>query len=130
MENDPVIGMPHGGILYINPGSGATDANEEEATKNIEFLIKDVNLPGISSVRCPDKDYHKEYGSGRLAYELKLGQRTVEVQMPGVPIDKVRYDKDKQDAFDFPRLYVDGSSWWWEFAISIVKDRLEHKDTE
>lgn len=130
MKGDPVLRFTGGVELSINPGSGPVEASEEEATKNIEFLIKDVNLPNVTFVRCPDKDYHKEYNNGRLAYELRLGQRTVEVQMPGVPIDKVRYDKDKQDAVDFPRLYVDGSSGWWEFAVSSVKDRLARKDTE
>lgn len=50
-----------------------------------------------------------DYGQGRYAYDVVFGDgRTVEVQMPGTPVTD-----------GFPRLYVNGSSWWWGIALTI-----------
>jgi hypothetical protein len=39
--------------------------------------------------------------------------------MPGLPVEQVRYmGESGQNIWDFPRLYVDDSSWIWEFALS------------
>jgi hypothetical protein len=35
-------------------------------------------------------------------------------------LEKVRYlDSENQDIFNFPRLYVDGSSWVWKYALNV-----------
>lgn len=54
--------------------------------------------------------------------------------MPGLPLDKVRYVKgEKRSILEFPRLYVDGSSWIWYIATVTkenVKDALEERMAE
>jgi hypothetical protein len=48
--------------------------------------------------------------------------RSIEIQMPGLPVERVRYmGETGQNIWDFPRLYVDDSSWIWQFALSVCK---------
>ena len=118
--------------IHVNPGTGpVSEINEEYAEiyaiQNIEQLLKEVHLGDIKSLRDPSADY----GDGRFAYQLIYNQRVVEVQMPGLPLEKVRFlDKKGENVFEFPRLYVNGSSWLWKYAVSSVKDYLENPDQE
>lgn len=43
--------------------------------------------------------------------------------MPGWPLGQVRWQPDA-DAWQFPRLYVDGGSWLWGFAVGIARGAL------
>lgn len=107
--------------VFINPGSGpVAQATEEHAAINITVFADDLRAGGHNvrgCTRTPDNDY----GEGRYAFELAMADgRTIEIQMPGLPIDRVRYmDEDEQNIWDFPRLYVDGSSWVWKFALGV-----------
>jgi len=48
--------------------------------------------------------------------------------MPGLPLDRVRYiGAPEQNAWRFPRLFVDGNSWLWEFALEIARGALGEK---
>jgi len=41
--------------------------------------------------------------------------------MPGLPLDLVRYTGENgQNIWNFPRLYLDDSSWVWKFAANIL----------
>jgi len=76
--------------IIINPGAGPVlQATETEAILNIKHLITDLNNSEINWVRIPQKDY----GEGRFAFLLweEGGNRCHEVQMPGLPLDKVRF---------------------------------------
>ncbi len=118
---------PRVGNIFINPGTGPVDGSMEEyANQNIAQLVQDVGLEGVTYRR----DAPKDYGEGRFAYQLNREERDVEVQMPGLPLDKVRYLEEGQNAWDFPRLYVDGSSWLWEFAVDMIRDAYENPDEE
>ncbi len=54
--------------------------------------------------------------------------------MPGFPLDRVRYiEGEKRSILDFPRLYVDGSSWIWYIGIvkkGNVKEMLKERAEE
>lgn len=108
--------------MRINPGSGpVTDASEEEAKKNIEAFMEDINLPGTTWIRSPGADY----GEGRYAFTLYRGEElSVEVQMPGLPLENVRYMDKSQNIWHYPRLYVDDSSWVWAFALNSAQREL------
>ena len=103
--------------IIINPGSGPVDnSTEENAIQNIKHFITDLDLTDIKSVRIPEEDY----GEGRYAFLIWKGTHCHEIQMPGLPLNNVRYTKDEnQNIWDFPRLYVDGSSWVWCFAVNL-----------
>ena len=105
--------------VIINPGSGPISGTREgSAIKNIKHFILDCGFKGIEFARTPEYD-----DDGRYSFILWMGQRCHTVDMPGLPLDKVRYmDEEDQNIWDYPRVYVDGSSWVWKFAILDSKE--------
>lgn len=101
-------------MIIINPGSGPVrDANEEDAKLNIEQFIKDLNKESIISYRNRKCDEE-----GRYRFTLSLNGCKHQIDMPGIPLEQVRYmDTEEQNIWHYPRLYVDGSSWVWLFAL-------------
>lgn len=109
--------------VFINPGSGpVAEATEEQAAAAMAVFVLDLSaqgLPVTGAARQPEADY----GDGRYAFTLAMADgRTIEVQMPGLPVEQVRYlGEDGQNIWDFPRLYVDDSSWVWKFALDVCE---------
>ncbi|MFJ5984234.1 hypothetical protein [Lentzea sp. NPDC092896] len=110
--------------IHINPGTGAVpSATVENAIVNINQLVLDVaaareNYDHVLTHRIESADY----GDGRYAFIIVFrawgGLCAFEVQMPGLPLEQVNYGaRDGDSPWDFPRLYVDDSSWLWKFAI-------------
>ena len=103
--------------IIINPGSGpVNDATEKNATENMKHFVTDHDENGLMFVRVPEHDY----GQGRYAFLMYKhdSSRYHEIQMPGFPLESVRYvDSESQNISNFPRLYVDGSSYVWKYAI-------------
>lgn len=112
-------------MIIVNPGCGKCEqATAENAQKNIEQFVIDLNL-SVEIIRDESKDYNKEYNDGRFAFILKHGENTTEIQMPGLPLEQVQYtNAENQSIFDFPRLYVDDSSWFWCYAVGIAYNYL------
>lgn len=118
--------------IVVNPGSGPVDGETswDNAYENITTYIADCEIPMriVRSEHEPDE--------GRYLFVLKNDEYDyqIEVEMPGLPLDKVRYvEGDKRSILDFPRLYVDGSSWIWYIATVTkenVKDVLEERTEE
>lgn len=107
-------------MIFVNPGTGPLEnASEAKATENIAQFCYDI-MDGIAYERAPEED-----SEGRFGYRLTLEGRSCVVEMPGIDTDKVRWlDKPGQNIWDFPRLYVDGSSWVWGFAVGMAGDKL------
>lgn len=109
--------------IVINPGSGPVGgATAEQAEANIRQFAADLTERGhrnVTTSRLADEDYNTDDGDGRFCWLVSVdGDQPVEVQMPGIPLDKVRWlGGEGQDIWDFPRLYVDDSSWVWYFAL-------------
>ncbi|MCK2245240.1 MULTISPECIES: hypothetical protein [unclassified Crossiella] len=108
----------------VNPGSGPLPtAHEDTATANIEAFTADVcsqwGYQRVSSIRRPELDY----GDGRYAWEVAFLRpcglyHSCVVQMFGVPRN---YSAGQNPlTLPEPRLYVDDSSWVWEFAVSSM----------
>lgn len=112
--------------FIINPGTGPVEgASYDEARANIAQLAIDAGMEhcGVGGSGEPH--------NGRYRFELIHGDRTCEVDMPGLPIEQVRYlGNPEQNIWDFPRLYVDGSSWLWAYAIDMVRGGLTDEDDE
>jgi hypothetical protein len=107
------------GIVFINPGTGEVEgATEENARANMEQFVKDCDSSLTWHFRRNKK---ADYGDGRYAFVVHCDEfpaKKVEIQMPGWKLERVRFlGTDGQNPFAFPRLYVDGSSWLWKFAI-------------
>lgn len=114
--------------FIINPGSEpVTGASLERATENIEALLNDLSWD-TTPERNPEGD-----GRGRFSFNLLVPgsnglHRTVD--MPGIPLERVRWmDRPDQNIWDFPRMYVDGGSWVWKFALGILA-RSDDEDDE
>lgn len=103
--------------IFINPGAGNIEENLgfEQAYKNILQFIADCEVPllVIESEHTPSDD-----GRYKFTLELEiLGTVKFEVNMPPLSLEKVRYiGEENQNIWDYPRLYVDGSSWVWKYA--------------
>ncbi len=120
--------------LIINPGTEPIDgANEQNAADNMKHFIVDCSVKGLKYVRVPEEDggYAKE---GRFAFLVYVVGRNINrcylVHMPGLPLEKVRYmGEGEQNIFNFPRLYVDKSSWVWMYAL-LTEDSFEGNGEE
>lgn len=113
--------------IIINPGTGPVsqwgdDISEENAIDNIKHYITDCNLKDIKYLRLPDKDEDGRFGF--ILYKNHYDASVCHfIDMPGLPLAQVRYiDKEKQNIWDFPRLYVDGDSWVWCYGMLSQKD--------
>lgn len=108
--------------ISINPGSGPVNGELSwgNAYENIKQYIKDYEIPLhiVKSNHVPDE--------GRYLFVLRNDEYDfeTEVEMPGLPLEKVRYVRaEGQNILEFPRLYVDGGSWIWNCSL-ITKEQI------
>lgn len=124
-------------MIVINPGSGPVDgATLDHAYDNMQRLIEDAGLTGATFARDSEAE---EEDDGRFSFRISVpgGERfgTIAIEMPGIPLAEVRWMKEPgQNIWDFPRLYVNGSSWVWFFAVRRVREWLsdneDHEEEE
>lgn len=106
-------------MILINPGSGpCAGATKKTAYDNLERFIEELDIDGARWASDPDPSVESD--DGRFAFVLANNERQVSVLMPGIPLE----------SDDWTRLYVDGSSWTWMFALSSAKRALLCEDEE
>lgn len=118
--------------IMMNPGIGPVggEISWDNAYENITAYIADCEIP-MRVVRSEHED-----DEGRYLFVLRNDEYDyqIEVEMPGLPLDRVRYvEGDKRNIFDFPRLYVDGISWIWYIGTikkELIKEILEERKEE
>jgi len=112
--------------IIVDPGTWPIlDALEIYAICNIQHFIVDLNIPNMKFVRIPNLDHEGRYGF--LIYKNSCYH---EIQMPGLPLDCVRYmDKEHQNVWNFSRIYVDGGSWLWMFALKMLNFDLKYENS-
>lgn len=105
--------------VFVNPGTGEVpEASEAQAIANMPQLLKDTKLDKLTFERAAAKDY----GEGRYAFTVWNVDLPLEVQMPGIPLERVRFTgAAEQNIWHYPRLYVDGSSWVWQYAARLIR---------
>lgn len=103
--------------VVINPGSGpVAGAEVPHAEANMRHFIADAEGQW-RFVRLPADDN----GDGRFTYLMWRGAECHTIQMPGLPLDKVRWmGEEGQNIWHYPRLYVDYSSWVWKYALGAL----------
>lgn len=115
-------------MVMINPGSGPVEGSTlERAYQNMEALLRDAGAASAKWRRDPTRDVE----GGRWPFlvtcppnEDNPKEWECLIDMPGIPLEEVRYvDGPDQNIWHFPRLYVDGSSWVWKFAVSQLAER-------
>lgn len=106
--------------VFVNPGTGhvidyAPRVREAWARSNMLAFAMDVGMPSSYTLlrRAPV--------DGRWAFELRYAGAKSIVGMPGCSLARVRYmGRDNQNIWDFPRLYVDGFSLAWLYAVDAI----------
>lgn len=108
-------------MLIINPGSGPVHgATEDNAKTNLEAMARDPSERGQDASVVVGALLDQE--DGRWTGALLVDGRMHEVDMPGLPLEEVRYlGEEDQNIWDFPRMYVDGSSWVWKYALGMFR---------
>lgn len=71
-----------------------------------------------------DRDATADDRQGRYGFVFRAGERRCSVDVPGCR----REDLDFRPGHLPPRLYVDGNSWCWDFAIGWVWRDLTGSD--
>lgn len=102
--------------MMINPGTGPVPGRVtlKNAYANLERLLEDAGLSHAFWIR--DVDARED--DGRFAFYVSLGTEVVSVLMPGCPLEIV----SASDGFP-PRVYVNGSSYWFNIAAGVLKFR-------
>ena len=103
--------------LLLNPGAGPLpEAVRVVAMANAKVFVDDIRAAhGYTDVRLVPG----EEKDGRWSFRLTCDGDEHDLDMPGLPLAQVRYTGHPQNPFDYPRLYVDGSSWLWKFAVNM-----------
>lgn len=101
-------------IVSINPGTGpVSDNGTNQSEINIKKFIEDL---GVNATF----EFKEVLEDGRHSYEIHFNGNTHYIDMPAIPIENVRYvGGPEQNIWHFPRLYVDGSSWVWKYALNV-----------
>jgi hypothetical protein len=110
-------------IVFVNPGSGPCAdygrSDKRWAASNMRAFIRDVGGEGLSFA------YQSPPADGRFTFSLSRGPHTVQVEIPGLALARVRYmGTEGQNIWHFPRLYIDGDSWVWLYAINAARRAL------
>lgn len=106
--------------IFINPGSGPVeDATYENAVTAIEQFCIDLaaahGTPG-EDVEWVALDRQGD-GDGRFPFSVSVPWRSAAllVDMPGCDPELTQ----RGEPWVSPRLYVNGSSWLWGFAVDV-----------
>lgn len=102
--------------MIVNPGTEPVEnTSEEQAEANIQQFIKDCDIGDDDRWRIHYLRTKAPEEGGRYGFIIynHCNVRAHLVDMPGCDLDLVRQAKP----WVSPRLYVDGSSWLWNFAL-------------
>lgn len=110
-------------FIAINPGSGVVESGSiEQSEINIKAFIDDLLVENVQY------EFIKIEENGRHSYRIFSDEISHEIDMPAIPLEEVRYlGVDGQNIWHYPRLYVDGSSLVWKYALNMCF-RLEEEE--
>lgn len=104
--------------IVINPGTEPiVKTTEDNAIKLAEYIAKDLKLDITNWQRNPKADDNQ----GRYGFIFKGAGGKVDVDIPGIDPDITR----KSMPFESPRLYVNGSSWLYGYALDFIYDGIK-----
>lgn len=104
--------------IIFNPGTeGRTDSSLMNAEIVAGMIADDLKIARETVQRAPKLDVP----GGFFGFALIADGMTVELHIPGDDPEEVRAGVP----FVSRRLYVDGSSYWYGFALNIIESRME-----
>lgn len=108
-------------IITINPGTEPSpSATLENAVAIVDRICADLTIPRSSVTRRPSGDVDGFFGFTIAA------QPPFDIDVPGE--DPAVFFLSRP--FTSRRMYVDGSSWLWGFAIGAINRRLGRGDDQ
>lgn len=115
-------------LIAVNPGTAPVDGGTlEQARVNMEVFATDVAAEhGYQDAPVIGLRSETPDGDGDYLFTLTFGDNsTVDIDMPGLPTDQVRYlGHTDQNIWDFQRIWVAGSSWVWVYAVGQYASEL------
>lgn len=106
-------------MFIINPG---TEAREDTSEQNALVVAK--HIASEFKKDFPDLQLRRDTTSddedGWYGFKLVSGGTTVDIAVPGDNPEEVM----QSTPFTSRRLYVDGSSWLFGYAMGIIADSL------
>lgn len=125
------------GPVVINPGSGPVEVGPEAgrfADVSIRQFVQDLRdgvhfRAGDDGAAIVNDEIFISHGTpkedGRIVYMLRVGENECSVEMPALALESVRYlRRPEQSIWHYPRLYVNGSSWVWWYALASAARKL------
>ncbi len=98
------------------------NSNLRAAEAAMEVFCQDLRRAG-TLVPGYSRDPGGDDSDGRFGFTILLGGNTIrQIQMPGLTLQQVRYLGPPQHVGDYARLYVNGASWLWLFAVDACAD--------
>lgn len=101
------------------------DACLNHAIANMAAFVDELDMKDPPVAVSMSSSKHD--GAGRYSFVLHRGIRSTDVDMPSLPLDEVRCTEGSVPR-GCPRLYVDGNSWWWPYALDFARTDLEDHD--
>ncbi len=108
-------------MMIVNMGTQAMcDTSPKLAKVGIAQFVEDLDIAKVKVKRDKKGDNDGWYG-----FTLKSKHAKISVLMPGLPLDYMRPAPGaSKESIGFQRLYVEGNSWLWRFALEIARKRL------
>jgi hypothetical protein len=103
--------------VWSNPGTGMIERSSEAAAAVAAELLR-------AEAACDSCRMVGHDGSGRFDFVFLKNGQAVTVSIPGVPLEHLRFESGL-NPFDFRRIYVDGNSWLWPYAVKWIRDLSE-----
>lgn len=113
--------------IVINPGTGPLNpdgVSRDKAVTAFRKFKEDLESAGVKSEmgEVSTGDVH-----GYWTAFFAVDDRQHEVEIPGLPLDKIRCGPN-DDPWQFQRIYIDGSSWLWDIAVTVIRDHEPEED--
>lgn len=109
--------------LIVNPGADwvVAEHSPEAAAVNVAEFARQLEALGHEVTHAPVVGPKSFDGQCRYRFTVTVNGTEHPVDMPGLPLDQVAFTgAEGQGIWDFPRLYVDESSWVWKYALDVI----------
>ena len=135
MSNPPytdTVAAGPGVRVIVNPGTGPVpDATLAHAQAAAEQLCVEAGLQRYCIERHAAGDAGYRGPDGRFGFRVHVPgcNQPCPLRIPGVPLPLLAYRGEPgQKIFNFPRLYLDGGSWVWLFAVDLLRSFFANQE--